>query len=56
LVFIHGLQECLGFAAGAWFHQQRVLIGLLLPHSLNLLEKFHFVAWSGPVILIFNKG
>jgi hypothetical protein len=22
----------------------------------NLLEKFYFVACSGPVILIFNKG
>jgi hypothetical protein len=24
--------------------------------QFNLLENFHFVACSGPVILIFNKG
>jgi hypothetical protein len=33
-VFAHGVHECLCFIVGAWFHQQRVLIGLLPPHTL----------------------
>jgi hypothetical protein len=52
LLFIYGLQECLGFAVGAWFHQQRVVT----TSHFNLLEKVYFVACSGTVILIFNNG
>jgi hypothetical protein len=35
-----GLQECLGCMVGARFHQQRVLIGLLLPHTLIYWKNF----------------
>jgi hypothetical protein len=39
-LFIHGLHARLGFVVGAWFHQQRMLIGLLLPHILIYWKHF----------------
>jgi hypothetical protein len=45
---------CFCFILGARFHQQTVLIGLLLTHIL-IYRIMYFVACPGPVILIFNK-
>jgi hypothetical protein len=51
----HGLQECLGFVVGLWFHQQRVLIELLLLHILIYWKNIYFIPCWGPLILILNK-
>jgi hypothetical protein len=51
-IFICAVHEYLCFIVGAWFHQQRVLIGLLIPHIL-IDWIIYFVACSDSVIFPF---